>query len=379
MIPFVDLKTQYQGIKEEIDEAISRVLESTQFVLGEQVEAFESEFADYCQARHAFGVNSGTSALHLALLAAGVGRGDEVITVSATFIATVASIVYVNAAPVYVDVDARSCLMDAALIEEKITPQTKAIMPVHLYGQCADMDPILEIARRHSLIVIEDAAQAHGAEYKGRRAGSLGDLACFSFYPGKNLGAYGEGGAVVTNNSNYVKTIRALRDHGQSRKYHHDRIGYNYRMEGIQGAILRVKLRHLDDWNAARRRHAAEYRRLLAGTGLGLLEDMAYGKPVHHIFPVYTEDRDGLLDHLKEDGVSTGIHYPIPAHLQGGPYDRGYREGAFAVTERMFGETLSLPMYPELTNEQIAQVADSIGRFAEERGLRRRAADAHLD
>jgi dTDP-4-amino-4,6-dideoxygalactose transaminase len=379
MIPFVDLKRQYHSIKEEIDEAIERVLESTQFVLGEQVEGFESEFAEYCQASYALGVNSGTSALHLALLAAGVQNSDEVITVSATFIATVASIYYVNATPVYVDVDPRSCLMDTRAIEERITARTKAIMPVHLYGQCADMDPILEIARRHNLVVIEDAAQAHGAEYKGRRAGSLGDLACFSFYPGKNLGAYGEGGAVVTNNAEYVSVIKALRDHGQSRKYYHDRVGYNYRMEGIQGAVLRVKLRHLDDWTTARRTHAAEYRRLLDGTGVRVLEDMPYGKPVHHIFPIYTEHRDELQEHLKRDGVSTGIHYPIPAHLQSGPYDTGQREGAFPVTERMFNETLSLPMYPELTNVQIAQVADSIGRFCEEKGLRRAAADAHLD
>ena len=264
MIPFVDLKAQYLSIKDEIDAAIAEVLESSQFILGEKVEAFESDFAAYCQTRYALGINSGTSALHLALLAAGVKPGDEVVTVSFTFVASVAAIRYTGARPVLVDIDPNSCTMDPGRVEAAITPRTKAIMPVHLYGSCADMDPILEIARRHNLIVIEDAAQAHGAEYKGSRAGSLGDLACFSFYPGKNLGAYGEGGAVVTNDPHYAGVIRRLRDHGQSQKYHHDTLGYNYRMEGMQGAVLGVKLRYLD---ALERRPATACRRVSRDVG----------------------------------------------------------------------------------------------------------------
>src|SRR5258705_6149505 len=256
MIPLVDLKAQYQSIKSEIDGAIAEVVESCQFILGPKVEAFETHFAAYCQARFAIGLNSGTSAIHLALLAAGVGPGDEVITVSYTFVATVAGILYTGAKPVLVDIDPLTCNIDPAKIEAAITPRTKVIMPVHLYGTCADMDPILDIARRHNLLVIEDAAQAVGAEYKGRRAGSMGDLAGFSFYPGKNLGAYGAAGAVVTSHGQYVEILKQLRDHGQSAKYLHERVGYNYRMEGIQGAILGVKLKHLDDWTEARRQHA---------------------------------------------------------------------------------------------------------------------------
>ena len=291
MIPLVDLKAQYLTIKEEIDAAIAEVVESCQFVLGDKVEAFESDFARYCQTKHAVGVNSGTSALHLALLAAGIRPGDEVITVSYTFVASVAAICYTGARPILVDIDPRSCTMDPARLEAAITPRTKAIMPVHLYGNCADMDPILEIARRHDLIVIEDAAQAHGAEYQGKRAGSIGDLACFSFYPGKNLGAYGEAGAVVTNNGEYADVIRRLRDHGQSQKYHHDAVGYNYRMEGFQGAVLGVKLRHLDDWNAARRQHAANYRASLRILGYGCLKRCLTTVGVPHLSGVYSAAR----------------------------------------------------------------------------------------
>ncbi|MCM3871429.1 MAG: DegT/DnrJ/EryC1/StrS family aminotransferase [Pyrinomonadaceae bacterium] len=363
MIPLVDLRAQYLTIKEEIDAAISEVVESCQFVLGEKVEAFESDFARYCQTRHAVGVNSGTSALHLALLAAGIKPGDEVITVSYTFVASVAAICYTGARPILVDIDPHSCTMDPARIEAAITPRTKAIMPVHLYGNCADMDPILEIARRHDLIVIEDAAQAHGAEYNGKRAGCIGDLACFSFYPGKNLGAYGEAGAVVTNNGEYADVIRRLRDHGQSQKYYHDEVGYNYRMEGIQGAVLGVKLRHLDDWTAARRRHAATYRESLKDTGLRLLEEMPYNRSAYHIFPVFTPQRDNLVEHLKARGVSTGIHYPIPVHLQSGYRDLGYKLSDFPHTEQASNEVLSLPMYAELSSEAAAEVSDSIHHF----------------
>jgi dTDP-4-amino-4,6-dideoxygalactose transaminase len=363
MIPFVDLRAQYLSIKAEIDAAIAEVVESCQFILGEKVEAFESDFAGYCRTKYALGVNSGTSALHLALLAAGVKPDDEVITVSYTFVASVAAIRYTGARPVLVDIDPRSCTMDPACLEAAITPRTKAIMPVHLYGSCADMDAILEIARRHDLIVIEDAAQAHGAEYKGQRAGSIGNLACFSFYPGKNLGAYGEGGAVVTNDEEYAKVIRRLRDHGQSQKYHHDAVGYNYRMEGMQGAVLGVKLRHLDDWNAARRQHAANYLGLLADTGLRLLEEMPYTHSVYHIFPVFTPQRDKLVGHLKERGVSTGIHYPIPVHLQSGYRDLGYKVGDFPHTEQASNEVLSLPMYAELSSEAVAEVSGAIRKF----------------
>lgn len=363
MVPYLDLRAQYLTIKDEIDAAIRDVVESCHFVLGEQVEAFESDFAAYCQTSHAIGVNSGTSALHLALLAAGVSAGDEVITVSDTFVATAAAIRYTGARPVLIEIDPRSCTMDPERIEAAITSRTKVIMPVHLYGSCADMDPILEIAHRHDLIVIEDAAQAHGAEYKGRRAGSMSDIACFSFYPGKNLGAYGEGGAVVTNNAGYAEKIRRLRDHGQSQKYYHDEVGYNYRMEGIQGSVLRVKLRHLDQWTAARRKHADEYRARLNNSGVRLLEPIAEGRSAWHIFPVFTPRRDELLEHLKARGIGSGIHYPIPVHLQRGYADLGYKAGDFPITERACNEVLSLPMYAELPGEHLRQVAEAIHEF----------------
>ena len=363
MIPIVDLKKQYESIKAEIDDAIKDVVESCQFILGERVEAFEADFATYCQSRYALGVNSGTSALHLALLAAGVGPGDEVITVSYTFVATAAAICYVGAKPVFVDIDPRNCNIDPARLEAAITPKTKALMPVHLYGNCADMDPILDVARRHSLVVIEDAAQAHGAEYKGRRAGSMGELACFSFYPGKNLGAYGEGGAVVTSDERYVEHLKQLRDQGQSEKYYHPVVGYNYRMEAIQGAVLGVKLKHLDDWNQARQRHAEVYRRELAESGLRLLEELPDAKSVHHIFPLFTVQRDDLRAHLQNAGISTGLHYPIPVHLQPAYRHLGYEVGDFPETERACKEVLSLPMYPELADEAVLSIVESVQQF----------------
>jgi dTDP-4-amino-4,6-dideoxygalactose transaminase len=368
VIPFVDLKAQYETIRDEVNAAVLRVLESAQFVLGPEVEAFEREFAAYCGARHCVAVNSGTSALHLALLAAGVGAGDEVVTVSHTFVATAAAVRHAGARPVLVDIDPRTCLIDPAKIEEAVTPRTRAVMPVHLYGRCADMDAITEIARRHNLAVIEDAAQAHGAQYKGRRAGSLAPLGCFSFYPGKNLGAYGEGGAVTTDNDGHALLLRELRDHGQSRKYHHERVGYNYRLEGIQGAVLRVKLRHLDAWNEVRRAHAAEYRRLLADApGVRLLGGASYENvPVHHVFPVFTPRRDDLAEHLKREGIATGIHYPVPVHLQKAFADLAVPAGALPETERAARETLSLPMYPELQRDAIAHVADAVRRFGAE-------------
>ncbi|HLN98121.1 MAG TPA: DegT/DnrJ/EryC1/StrS family aminotransferase [Pyrinomonadaceae bacterium] len=363
MIPLVDLKAQYQSIKTEIDTAIAEVVQSCQFILGPKVEAFEADFAAFCQSRFALGVNSGTSALHLALLAAGVGPGDEVITVSYTFVATVAGILYTGATPVFVDIDPLTCNIDPAKIEAAITPRTKVIMPVHLYGTCAEMDQILALARKHNLIVIEDAAQAHGAEYKGRRAGSMGDLACFSFYPGKNLGAYGESGAIVTNNEKYVELLKELRDQGQSAKYLHERVGYNYRMEAIQGAVLGVKLKHLDDWTTARRGHAAVYSRDLTGSGLRLLAEPRDCKSVYHIFPLFTEQRDELRKHLHANGISTGIHYPIPVHLQQGFRQLGYEEGSLPQTERVCREVLSLPMYPELANETVKRITDSVLQF----------------
>ncbi len=363
MIPLVDLKKQYETIKPEIDDAISGVVESTQFILGPQVARFEDDFARYCQAKFALGVNSGTSALHLAMLAAGIGPGDEVITVSYTFVATAAAVCYVGAQPVFIDIDPSTCNIDVSKIERAITPQTKAIMPVHLYGNCADMDPILDLARRHNLIVIEDAAQAHGAEYKGRRAGSMGEMSCFSFYPGKNLGAYGEAGAVVTNNQQYVDTLKQLRDQGQSEKYFHTTVGYNYRMEAMQGAVLGVKLKHLDDWNAARRKHASVYRRELSGTGLRMLDESADFNSVHHIFPLFTPQRDELREHLLAAGISTGLHYPIPVHLQPGYRHLGYNEGDLPETERACKEVLSLPMYPELEDETVLRIADSVQQF----------------
>jgi dTDP-4-amino-4,6-dideoxygalactose transaminase len=360
MIAFVDLKAQYQSIKDEVDAAVGRVLESTQFVLGDEVAAFEDEFAAYCDADYGIAVNSGTSALHLALLAAGIGPGDEVITVPFTFVATAAAIYYAGARPVFVDVDPRSYTMDVNQLEEAITERTKAVLPVHLYGQPADMDPILEIARRHNLVLIEDAAQAHGAEYKERRVGSIGDLGCFSFYPGKNLGAYGEGGLVTTNNADHARTIRMLRDWGADRKYHHTLQGYNYRMDGIQGAILRVKLRHLEAWTEARRAHAARYDQLLAGSGVQTPMVMPYSRHVFHVYAVRVRGREALQQMLGDKGIQTGIHYPIPVHLQEAYADPRYGVGDFPCSEQAANEVLSLPMYAELPDEDLEIVAAAL-------------------
>ncbi len=359
-VPYLDLKTQYQTIKPEIDAAIARVLESCQFVLGPEVAGFEQDFAAYCGAAECIALNSGTSALHLALLAAGVGPGDEVITVPFTFVASVSAVVYAGARPVLVDIDPRTFTMDPAAIEAAITHRTKAILPVHLYGQTADMDSIMKIALRHGLIVIEDAAQAHGAKYKGRPAGSIGDLACFSFYPGKNLGAYGEAGAVTTSNAEYAHTIRMLRDWGQDRKYHHVLKGFNYRMEGIQGAILRVKLRHLEPWTEARRAVVNLYNEHLADSGVETPAEMPWARHVYHVYTLRTDDRDGLQASLQADGIQTGIHYPVPAHLQPAYADLGYGHGAFPHAETAAKQVLSLPLYPELSSEAVAEVARAV-------------------
>jgi len=356
VIPFLDLKAQYIPIQDEIKAAISKVLASTQFVLGEEVTKFEEEFANYCGGNYGVAVNSGTSALHLALLAAGVGPGDEVITVPFTFVATVAAICYTGAKPIFVDIDPTSYTIDVRQIEKAITKRTKVILPVHLYGQPADLDPILEIAQKHNLIVIEDAAQAHGSEYKGRRVGSIGDIGCFSFYPGKNLGAYGEGGAVVTNNPDYDLNIRILRDWGQEKKYHHVLKGYNYRMDGIQGAILRVKLRYLEQWTEARRNNAAQYNQLLANSGIPLPQEMSYSRHVYHIYAIRVSNREDLQEQLNREGVKTAIHYPFPIHLLPAYADLGYKEGDFPQAEKAAKEVLSLPMYSELSNHQLIQV-----------------------
>jgi dTDP-4-amino-4,6-dideoxygalactose transaminase len=356
VVPFVDLKAQYASIKNEVNAAIQGVLDSCEFTLGSDVALFEQEFAAYCGVRLGIGVNTGTSALHLALLAAEIGPGDEVITVPFTFVATVASIHYTGATPVLVDIDPRTFTMDPGALEAAITPRTRAIMPVHLYGQCADMDPILAIARKHKLLVIEDAAQAHGAEYKGRRAGSMGDLGCFSFYPGKNLGAYGEGGMVVTDNPGYARKVRMLRDWGAEKKYQHVLKGYNFRMEGIQGAVLRVKLRHLEAWTEARRAAAARYDRGLAGSGVPTPEALPQNRHVYHIYAIRTRYRQAWMDSLAAQGIQTGIHYPIPVHQLPAYADLGYRAGQFPHSEQAANEVLSLPMFPELTSEQTTAV-----------------------
>jgi len=364
VIPFVDLKAQYLSIKSEIDAAIQGVLESCQFTLGSEVAKFEEEFAAYSGAKHGMGVNTGTSALHLALLAAGVGPGDEVITVPFTFVATVAAIHYTGATPIFVDVDPRTLTMDPAGLERAITPRTRAIIPVHLHGQTAEMDPIVAIARQHGLVVIEDACQAHGAEYRGRRAGSLGDMACFSFYPGKNLGAYGEGGMVVTDDAELARKIRMLRDWGAEQRYHHVLKGYNYRLEGIQGAVLRVKLRHLEAWTEARRAAAALYDRLLAGSGVETPHALPHNRHVYHVYAIRSARRQALQEALQVRGIQTGIHYPIPVHLQPAYADLGYAARDFPHAERAAEEVLSLPMFPELGAERCQTVARAVRELA---------------
>jgi dTDP-4-amino-4,6-dideoxygalactose transaminase len=356
VIPFLDLKAQYQEMKREIDTAISRAVESAHFVLGPEVTAFEKRFAEYCDVQHCSALNSGTSALHLALLAAGIGPGDEVVTVSMTFVATTAAILYCGAKPVFVDVDPDTWTMDPSLIESVITPRTKAILPVHLHGLMADMDPIIDIARRHGLIVIEDAAQAHGAEYKGRRAGSLGDIGCFSFYPGKNLGAYGEGGAVVTNDSELARRMSLLRDWGQESKYNHVVQGYNYRMDGIQGAVLNVKMNYIENWTEARIALASNYDRLLPRGYCLKPKSPSHSRHVYHVYAIGIENRDSVQKTLQADGVSTGIHYPVPVHLQKAYASLGYGPTDFPITEALARRFLSLPIYPELRPEQVEEV-----------------------
>jgi dTDP-4-amino-4,6-dideoxygalactose transaminase len=357
VIPLVDLKAQYQDVKADVDAAVAAVLEGGHFILGPEVQAFEREFGAYCASPFAVGLNSGTSALHLALMAAGVGTGDEVITTAFTFVATVAAIEYTGARAVLVDVDPLTLTIDPDRIEAAITPKTKAIIPVHLYGRPADMDPILGIARAHGLVVVEDAAQAHGAEYKHHRVGSIGDIGCFSFYPGKNLGAAGDGGAITTANEDYARTVRMLRDWGAEQKYLHTMKGFNFRLDEIQAAILRVKLRRLEAWTELRRQHARAYVSLLSDAPLRLPLDTADSRHVYHLFAVRTLERDRVRSELHAFGVQAGIHYPIPVHLQPAYANLGYRRGDFPVSEQAADEVLSLPLYPELSVGALERVA----------------------
>ncbi len=360
-VPFLDLKAQYATLREEINHAIQEVLDSASFAGGPFVEKFEEEFARFCTCPQAVGVGNGTDALWLALLALGIKPGDEVITVPNTFTATTEALSRCGARPVFVDIDEATYLIDPARIEAAITDKTKAILPVHLYGQMADMDAIMAIAGRHNLLVVEDASQAHGAEYKGRPAGSIGDAGCFSFYPGKNLGAYGEAGAVVTHNVDLAQRVRLLRDHGQPKKYVHSVMGWNCRMDGIQGAILSVKLKHLPAANAARRQHAEGYESLFAGHP-EIIRPIAarHAKHVYHIYPIRTPERDGLIHYLDQMGISCGIHYPTPLHLQEAYQFLGQKKGSFPIAERCASEQVSLPMYPELTQQQLFRVAEGV-------------------
>lgn len=360
-VPFVDLKAQYLSIRSEIDRAIGDVIDRTAFAGGPFVADFESEFASFCHCKHAVGTSSGTSAIWMALLALGVGAGDEVITVPNTFIATAEAISFCGARPVFVDIDPKTYNVNAELVKLAITPKTKAIIPVHLYGQTADMDPIMAIAREHDLYVIEDACQAHGAKYKDSCAGSIGDAGCFSFYPGKNLGAYGEAGAVVTNNSELAGKMKMFRDHGQNKKYYHSIVGWNSRMDGIQGAVLSVKLKYLAEWNEARRANAKQYNDLLAGVDKVITPVEAdYAKHVYHIYAVRCRNRDALISGLSQQEIYCGIHYPVPVHLQKAYEFLGYKKGDFPVTEECVDQLVSLPMFAELTAEQIKFVCEKI-------------------
>ncbi len=365
-VPFVDLKQQHQALKPEILQAFSQILDSAHFCLGPEVEAFEREFAAAHQVRHAVAVNTGTSALQLALQAVGVEAGDEVITVAMTFVATASAIHYLGAKPVYVDVDPARYTMDPKQIRSKITERTKAIMPVHLYGQPADMDAIMTIADEYNLKVVEDAAQAHLARYKGKSVGSFGHAAGFSFYPGKNLGAVGEGGMVVCNDAVTDKTIRMLRDWGQSTKYHHDLVGYNFRMDALQGAALRIKLRHLDQWTKQRNALAHRYHSQLQDLPLVLPKQFEDCDHVYHVYSVQLPegvDRSQLQKQLNEAGVQTGIHYPVPCHLQKAYNDGSYKAGDFPVAESIGSRTLSLPMFPEMTHAQQDHVVSALSEL----------------
>ncbi len=361
MVPFLNLPAQHEPLREEFLAAIDQVIRQSAFASGPFVAEFEHNFAAFCGTTYAIGVGSGTEALWLSLLALGIGRGDEVITVPSTFMATAEAISYSGAKPVFVDIEPQTYTLNPALLERAITPNTKAVIPVHLFGQTADMDPILELAQRHRLHVIEDACQAHGAEYRGRKAGALGVAGCFSFYPGKNLGAFGEAGAVVTNNPTLKQKILELRDHGQARKYYHDSIGWNSRMDGIQGAVLNLKLKHLQAGNDQRRSHARLYGQLLGAVeGVVLPQEAPERKHVYHLYAVRLKQRDQILDRLKARDIYCGIHYPVPVHLQEAYRSLGHGPGSFPVAEQCANEFLSLPMFPELTREQIEIVSQEL-------------------
>ena len=359
-IPFLDLTRQYASIKGEIDAAIQQTLDRGSFASSQAVAAFENEFARYCGVRHCVCVNSGTSALHLAIIASGVQLGDEIITVPFTFIATAWAISYVGATPVFVDVEPNTCNIDVDRIARAISPKTRAILPVHLYGQMADLEPIRDICASRGLKLIEDAAQAHGAEYKGRRAGAYGDVGCFSFYPTKNLGAFGEGGAITTDDGNIADRVRHLRDHAQRNKYRHEELGYNYRMDEMQGAILRVKLHYLEAWNTARTKIAEHYLNKLVHTPLVLPFEAAERRHVWHLFVVRSSERDKLCRELSKVSIGTGLHYPIPLHLQPAYSHLGYQRGDFPVAEKLASECLSLPMFPTLQKTEIDRVCSKL-------------------
>jgi dTDP-4-amino-4,6-dideoxygalactose transaminase len=362
-VPFVDLRAQHDALASELHQAIADVLERSDFILGREVSLFEEEFSAYCGARWAVGVDSGTSALELALRALGVGPGDEVITAANTFVATAAAIAYTGATPVLVDVNPQTYTIDVSLAESEISSRTRAIIPVHLYGHPADMDPLMELAERHRLAVVEDACQAHGARYKGQRVGSIGRAAAFSFYPSKNLGACGDGGMVTTNDEEVARCVRLLRDHGQNEKYNHILLGYNRRLDTIQAAVLRLKLRHLDEWNTGRQRLAVLYTRLLADTRVTTPVTADYAEPVWHLYVIRTAERDALREYLISRGISVAMHYPIPIHMQPAFSYLGYENGSFPVTEEHAGEILSLPMCPEVGEESLEYVVETIREF----------------
>lgn len=360
-IPFVDLARQHAGIREEMDEAITHVIDSGAFILGPDVERFESEWAEFCEADHAIGVASGTAAIHLLLEAAGVGPGDEVIVPANTFVASALPVMHRGARPVLVDCDPVSATLDLEAVSAAVTPRTRAVIAVHLYGQAADMDPLLRLAERHGFEVFEDACQAHGARYRGRRVGALGTAGCFSFYPSKNLGALGDGGAIVTNDGELADRLRKIRDLGQARKYEHVMLGHNERLDTLHAAVLRVKLRHLEGWNESRRQRARSYAARLADSEVVLPEELEGREHVWHLYVIRTADRDRVRASLDADGVQTGLHYPIPVHLQGAFSSLGYEEGAFPVAEQWSRGGLSLPMFAELEESEVAAVARVLG------------------
>ena len=356
-VPYLDLQAQYRGLRTEVLSALEEICESTSFAQGRATSEFEAKFAAYCGVDHCVSLNSGTSALHLALRCLDVGPGDEVITVSMTFIATAWAISYVGAKPVFVDIDPVRRTLNPDTLEAAITPRTKAIIPVHLYGMPAEMDRITAIAERHGVPVIEDAAQAHGAKYRDRRVGQFGQIACFSFYPTKNLGAYGEGGALVTNDASIAQRARSLRDHAQSQKYLHDEIGYNYRMDSFQAAVLSIKLKHLDEWNTARIDRARQYTELLKESSYKLPAHMSDSESVWHCYVIETPERDRVRSGLQDVGIQSAVHYPVPIHLQKAYAHLDYRSGDLPVTEALCDHCLSLPIYPELSKENISRVA----------------------